>query len=282
MTFLSKGLPNTDPDRFIMSDMSVPVLPDTSSSYSLSRPPLQPPILLPWPDCYHSTQTRTQCRVRNDVTIGGDWPKPTYQLNSHDQILLDRKYYNARRKVLERGQASGCRCCERSVRGAQRIFDYPTCLLCARCRKPRSISECSHPACDARSEHSHPANEIESRYSHCAGDAATEYLHSISQAGANYVPETTPSTASFIRSLFSKLLPCLPCLQRNLHDDDDLASISLSDPIRSHLIFGVRPPDALPVKVVLDDPESSIKAKQINYLWDFFKEMRKTQIKYPS
>ncbi|SJL13424.1 uncharacterized protein ARMOST_16867 [Armillaria ostoyae] len=88
----------------------------------------------------------------------------------------------------------------------------------------------------------------------------------------------TPSTASFIRSLFSKLLPRLPCLQTNFHDGDDLASISLSDPTFPPT-FGACPPDTLPFKVVLDDPESSMKAKQINYPWDLSKEMRKTQIK---
>ncbi len=145
----------------------------------------------------------------------------------------------------------------------------------------RSISECSHPACDARSEHSRSANEIESQYSRCAGDAATEYSHSISHAGANYVPEMTPSTAFFIRSLFSKLLPYLPCLQTNFHDDNGLASISLSHLIWSHPIFGARPPDTLSVIVVLDDLES-IKVKQVNYPWDFFREMCTTQMKYAS
>ncbi|KAK0214656.1 hypothetical protein EDD85DRAFT_798899 [Armillaria nabsnona] len=51
--------------------------------------------------------TRMQCRIQNDVTVGGDWPEPTYQSNSHNQILPDRKYYYTadynRRKVLERG-----------------------------------------------------------------------------------------------------------------------------------------------------------------------------------
>lgn len=274
---------NTDPDRFITSETSVPVLPNTSSSYSLSRPPLEPPISLPSSDCYRSTQTRTQCRVRNDVTIGGDWPEPMYQLNSHDLFLLDRKHYNAadhnRRKVLERGpgvvnyQLEECK--------GSSVTLPPSSVHDAENQHCRSISECSHPACDARSEHSRSANEIESQYSRCAGDAATEYSHSISHAGANYVPEMTPSTASFIRSLFSKLLPYLPCLQTNFHDDNGLASISLSHLIWSHPIFGARPPDTLSVIVVLDDLES-IKVKQVNYPWDVFKEMRTTQMKYAS
>ncbi|PBK76409.1 hypothetical protein ARMSODRAFT_969126 [Armillaria solidipes] len=64
-------------------------------------------------------------------------------------------------------------------------------------------------------------------------------------------------------------------LRTNFHDGDDLALNSLSDPIFPP-IFGACPPDTLPVKVVLDDRESSIKAKQINYPWDLFKKMRKT------
>ncbi len=277
MTLLSKGLPNADPDRFITSDMSVPVLPNSSSSSSQSRPPLEPLTPLPWPDCYHPTQARTRCRVRNDVTIGGDWPEPKYRLNSHDQILLDRKYYNAdynRREVLKRGQEPP------QVPTDAHVVNHQSdeCKISvtlplsaehdAKSQHCRSISECSHP-CEAGSEHSVNTSEVESQHSRSVGDAETECSHSISQA-----PETTPSTASFFRSLFSKLLPCLPCLRADFHDDDDddVASISPSDPIWSHPIFGARPPDTLPVMVVLDDLES-IKAEQINDPWDFFREI---------
>ena len=137
---------NTNHDRFITSEMSVPVLPNTSSSYSQSQPPLP----LPSSDCYRSTQTRTQCRVRNDVTVGGDWPEPTYQPNSHDQILPDRKYYDAadynRRKVLERGpgvvnyQLEECK--------GSSVTLPPSSVRDAENQHCRSISECSHPACD--------------------------------------------------------------------------------------------------------------------------------------
>ncbi|KAK0184636.1 hypothetical protein F5146DRAFT_232112 [Armillaria mellea] len=104
MTLLSKGLPKDDPHHFITSDMSVPVLPNTSNP--LSRPPLEPSTPLPWPNCYHPTQSRTQCRVLNDVVIGGGWPKPKYGLSSHDQVLLDGNYFDEdsdRRELLKTG-----------------------------------------------------------------------------------------------------------------------------------------------------------------------------------
>ncbi|KAK0500910.1 hypothetical protein EDD18DRAFT_1146530 [Armillaria luteobubalina] len=278
MTLLSKGLPSADPERFITSDMSVPVLPNSSSSCSPLRPPLGPLLPLPWPDCYHPTQARTRCRVRNDVTIDGEWPEPKYRFHSHDQILLDRKYYNAdsnRREVLKRGQEPP------QVSTDADVTDHQS----DECKTPvtlppsehetsqhcRSISECSHP-CEAESERFDNACEVESQHSRSAGDAGTEYSHSISQASQSHAPKTTSSAASFLRSLFSKLLPCLPCLRADFHNDDDVASISPSDPIWSHPIFGARPPDTLPVMVVLDNLES-IEVEQINDPWDFFKEI---------
>ncbi|KAK0224598.1 hypothetical protein EDD85DRAFT_233768 [Armillaria nabsnona] len=278
MTLLSKGLPNAHPDRFITSDMSVPVLPNSSSSSSQSRPPLEPLIPLPWPDCYHPTQARTRCRVRNDVTIGGDWPEPKYRLNSHDQILLDRKYYNAdsnRREVLKRGQgppqvSTAADVVNHQSDECKTLVTLPLSEHDAESQHCRSISECSHPS-DAGSEHSDNTSEVESQHSRSAGDAETEYSHSISQVSESHAPETTSSAASFFRSLFSNLLPCLPCLRGDFHDDD-VTSISPSDPIWSHPIFGARPPDTLPVMVVLEDLES-IKAEQINDPWDFFKEI---------
>ncbi|KAK0430879.1 hypothetical protein EV421DRAFT_1912421 [Armillaria borealis] len=282
ITLLSKGLHNADPDRFIASDMSVPVLPNSSSSCSQSRPPLEPLIPLPWPDCYHPTQARTRCRVRNDVTIGGDWPEPKYRLNSHDQILLDRKYYKAdsnRREVLKRGQEHPHVSTDADVVNHQ--SDECKTLVTlplsaehdAKSQHCCSISECSHP-CEAGSEHSDNTSEVKSQHSRSTDDAEIEYSHSISQASQSHAPETTPSTASFFRSLFSKLIPRL---RADFHDDDDdggVASISASDPIWSHPIFGVRPPDTLPVIVVLDDFEEIDALKRIE---DNFKEQMKAK-----
>ncbi|KAK0209131.1 hypothetical protein DFS33DRAFT_1380606 [Desarmillaria ectypa] len=47
-------------------------------------------------------------------------------------------------------------------------------------------------------------------------------------------------------------------------------SIPLSDLDWFHPIFGVRPPNIMPVIVISDDLES---ADQINDLWDFFPEL---------
>ncbi len=178
---------NTDHDRFITS-AQVPQAHIRSRNHrylSLCR--------------IVTTQRRqgrsVACRTTSPLAEIGLSPRTNR--NSHGQILLDRKYYNAdhnRRKVIERGpgvvndQLAECK-------------GFSVTLLLSSVRDAenqdcRSIGECSRPACDAPSEHSHLANEVESECSLCAGDAATEYSHSISQAGANYVPETTPSTAS--------------------------------------------------------------------------------------
>ncbi|KAK0217705.1 hypothetical protein EDD85DRAFT_961838 [Armillaria nabsnona] len=186
--------------------MSVPVLPSTSSSHSQSQPPLP----LPLSNCYHSMQTRTQYRVRNDVTVGGDWPEPTYQPNSHDQILPDRKYYDAadynRRKVLERGpgvvndQLEECK-------------GFSVTLLLSSVRDAEnkdccSISERYHPACDlyARSEHSRSANEVETKPARVIprDDTFHSVLHWVAIRKA--------------ASIFTRLLT-------DFHDDSDAAAI---------------------------------------------------------
>ncbi|KAK0461566.1 hypothetical protein IW261DRAFT_204470, partial [Armillaria novae-zelandiae] len=64
MTLVSQGLPNGQPDRFILPDMAVPIFPNNFNP--LSRPPLNPTQPLPWPDCYHPTLTATHCHIRND------------------------------------------------------------------------------------------------------------------------------------------------------------------------------------------------------------------------
>ncbi|KAK0474086.1 hypothetical protein IW261DRAFT_1610705 [Armillaria novae-zelandiae] len=60
MTLVSQGLPDGHPDRFILPDMAVPILPNNFNP--LSRPPLNPTQPLPWPDCYHPTLTATHCQ----------------------------------------------------------------------------------------------------------------------------------------------------------------------------------------------------------------------------
>ncbi len=85
----------------------------------------------------------------------------------------------------------------------------------------RSISECSHLACDARSEHSHPASEVHTQHPHSAGNAETKYSHSYSEASESHASEATPYATSFLRSPFAKLLPRIPCFLTDFHDDDD-------------------------------------------------------------
>ncbi|KAK0234056.1 hypothetical protein IW262DRAFT_1477455 [Armillaria fumosa] len=87
MTLPSQGLSTGQPDRSILSDMAVAVLPNTSNP--LSRPPLNPTVPLPWPDCFHPTQAMTRCRIRNDFTIGNPWPNPKYQLETENGLPED-------------------------------------------------------------------------------------------------------------------------------------------------------------------------------------------------
>ncbi len=68
VTLVSQGLPNSDPDRFILPDMSAPILPNVS--HPLSRLPMKRSNPLPWSDCYHPTQAMTRCRIKNDTNIG--------------------------------------------------------------------------------------------------------------------------------------------------------------------------------------------------------------------
>lgn len=49
-------------ERFMTSDMCVPVLPNTAH-HPLDRSPLQPTVPLPWPDCYHSSLDTAYVRV---------------------------------------------------------------------------------------------------------------------------------------------------------------------------------------------------------------------------
>ncbi|KAK0224580.1 hypothetical protein EDD85DRAFT_858294 [Armillaria nabsnona] len=125
----------------------------------------------------------------------------------------------------------GCRCCEQSP------YVFPLC----------TVQKSS--TCDVGSKHSHPASEVYTQYSHSAGDAETECSYSISEASESHAPKATPSATSFFRSLLAKLLPCLPCLWADLHDDNAVTSVSASDPAWSHPIFSARAPDTSPVRI---------------------------------
>ncbi len=257
MTLLSKGLPKDDPDRFITSDMSVPVLPNTSNP--LSRPPLEPSMPLPWPDCYHPTQSRTQCRVFNDVVIGGAWPEPKYGLSSHDQVLLDGDYFDEdsdRREFLKTDKKP----LSDSSIGDNVAAERKTLERDTESQYCQSVSE-------GASQLSLP---VGSRDSCSVLDAESQHSNEASQSHDTQPAPATVST--FILSFLSKLLPCIPCLRADIDDHEEVASISPSDPIWSHPVFGTRPPGTMPVITVLDNLET-IKPEQINDPWDFFREL---------
>ncbi|KAK0224626.1 hypothetical protein EDD85DRAFT_981469 [Armillaria nabsnona] len=230
-TLLSKGLPKDDPDRSITSDMSVPVLPNISNP--LSQPPLEPSTPLPWPDCYHPTQSRTQCRVLNDIVIGGAWPEPKELLKTDKKPSSNSSLGEnvaAERETLERDTES--QYCQSVSEGASQL-------------SPLVGSRDSCSVLDAESQHSNEASQ-------------------------SHVTQPAPATVStFILSFLSKLLPCIPCLRADIGDHEEVASISPSDPIWSHPVFGTRPPDTMPIITVLDNLEA-IKPEQINDPWDLF------------
>ncbi|KAK0224569.1 hypothetical protein EDD85DRAFT_232724 [Armillaria nabsnona] len=136
----------------------------------------------------------------------------------------------------------GCRCCEQSP------YVFPLCTMqTSSTTVPSANALIQHVI--AGSGHSHPASEVCTQHSHSAGSAETEYSYSISEASESHAPEATPSATSFFRSLLAKLLPCLPCLWADLHDDNAVTSVSASDPAWSHPIFGARAPDTSPVRI---------------------------------
>ncbi len=239
MTLVSQGLSYGQPDRFILPDMAVPILPNNSNP--LSRPPLNPTLPLPWPDCYHPTLTATHCRVRNDLTVGDQWPDPKYQLK-HEERLLEIYHFQdvARRDALRNDQenllAEDAAC---DVEDAQ--------------PDERQASTATLPP---PSEH-----DAESQY-----DGSVH--KTIEASGAPSIVSKRPSKLSaFLRSVLGKVLRWIPCLRPELDNyDRDLSD----DPLQGFNLFGATPPDAMPVIEVIEDIES---VKQINDPWNFFREL---------
>ncbi|KAK0224640.1 hypothetical protein EDD85DRAFT_940960 [Armillaria nabsnona] len=240
MTLVSQGLSDGQPDRFILSDMAVPILPNNSNP--LSRPPLNPTLPLPWPDCYHPTLTATHCRVRNDLTVGDLWPDPKYQLK-HEERLLEIYHFQdvARRDTLRNEQEAlmGDAACD--VEDAQ--------------PDERRSSTVSLPL---PSEHD---DDDDSLY-----DGSVH--KTIEASGAPSIASKHPSKLSgFLRSVLGKVLRCIPCLHPDLENyDRDLSD----DPLQGFNLFGATPPDTMPVIEVIEDIES---VKQINDPWNFFREL---------
>ncbi|KAK0234009.1 hypothetical protein IW262DRAFT_127323 [Armillaria fumosa] len=241
MALLSNCLPKDDPDRFITSDMSVPVLPNTSSP--LSRPPLKPSTPLPWPDCYHPTQSRTQCRVLNDVVIGGGWPKSKYGLSSHDQDLFDGQYFDEdsyRGELLKTDKnSSNDSSIDDNVAAERETLERDT-----------DSQHCESVSAGA----SQLSLSVGTRDSCSVLDAESQHSNKASQSHITQPPPVTVSTS--ILSFLSKLLSCMSCLRADIDVHEEVASISPSDPIWSHPIFGTRPPDTILVIAVLDNLEA--------------------------
>ncbi len=234
MTLLSQGLSPGQPDRFILPDMAVAVLPNTSNP--LSRAPLNPTVPLPWPDCFHPTQATTRCRIRNDFTIGNPWPNPKYQLETEDGLLEDYCWEDAERK-----------------QALQEEHQPLTEDDCATEDHPDE-REASMVTLPLPSEHD--GESLQSRPASIVDDTLP-------------VPSSWFSKVSkLFRGLIKKVSHCVPCIRTRL-DDDDVKDFS-DDPIWGISLFGTLPPDTMPVIDVSDDLES---VKQINDPWDFFREL---------
>ncbi|KAK0461573.1 hypothetical protein IW261DRAFT_1428314 [Armillaria novae-zelandiae] len=177
MTLVSQGLPNDQPDRFILLDMAVPILPNNFNP--LSRPPLNPTQPLSWPDCYHPTLTATHCRIRNDLTAGDPWPHPKYQLRHRERLLEKRHFQDvARRDTLRKEQEP---------------------LLAADNRQASTVT------LHLPSEH-----DAESQY-----DGSVHKTIGTSRA-PSIVSKRPTKMSDFLRSVLGKFLRCIPCLRPDL------------------------------------------------------------------
>ncbi|PBL00102.1 hypothetical protein ARMGADRAFT_1006359 [Armillaria gallica] len=238
MTLVSQGLSDGQPDRFILPDMAVPILPNNSNP--LSRPPLNPTLPLPWPDCYHPTLTATHCRVRNDLTVGDQWPDPKYQLK-HEERLLEIYHFQdvARRDALRNEQEALLAGDAGDVEDAQ--------------SDEHQASTVTLPLPSER--------DAESQY-----DGSVH--KTIEASGAPSIVSKRPSKLPvFLRLVLGKVLRWIPCLHPDLENyNGDLSD----DPLQGFNLFGATPPDTMPVIEVIEDIES---VKQINDPWNFFREL---------
>lgn len=243
VTLVSQGLPNSEPDRLILLDMSAPILPNTS--HPLSRSPMKPSPPLPWSDCYHPTQAMTRYRIRNDTNLGDSWPEPKYKLDVPDRLRLSQQYFNEdadRRDVLRKEQIP------ESASGT--IEDDVTLDKPDECQ----VDTGSHSFCDIQSLQ--PTTEPENQ-------------HSGETCEAQQKQPFAPS--SFFRSIFRKVLPCIPCLRADFEDDDDDNASMLSfDPVVALSIFSRPSTDLKPVILISNNLEF---IERINDPWEFFHEL---------
>ncbi|KAK0234058.1 hypothetical protein IW262DRAFT_1452607 [Armillaria fumosa] len=242
VTLVSQGLPNSDPDRFILPDMSAPILPNTS--HPLSRSPMKPSNPLPWLDCYHPTQAMTRCRIRNDTNIGDSWPEPKYKLNVSDRLRLSQQYFNEdadRRDILQKEQIPES--------GPDTIEDDVALNRPDECQ----VDTGSHSLCDTQSLR--PTTEAENQHSGETCEAQ---------------PKPPFTLSSFFRSILRKVLPCIPCLRADFDDDDDNASTLSFDPVVALSMFSRPSTDLKPVILISNNLES---IERINDPWEFFREL---------
>ena len=89
---LRQGPTPKDNKRFIETDMCIAVLPNTATPQE--RPPLQPTVPLPWPDCYHSSFDKVIVRVVNrraHTTGAVELPSEEMKHQIYSQILDQRR-----------------------------------------------------------------------------------------------------------------------------------------------------------------------------------------------
>ncbi|KAK0466067.1 uncharacterized protein EV420DRAFT_1636672 [Desarmillaria tabescens] len=255
VTLVSQGLPNSDLDRFILPEMSAPILPNTS--HPLLRPPMKPSNPLPWSGCYHPTQAMTRCRIRNDTNIGDSWPEPKYKLNVPDRLRLSQQYFNEdadRRTALQR---------EKTPASVPDGVEDDASL-----GQPdeRQASAVNSPPPLAQETESHSIWGVDTKSLQSA--AEVENRHFGEANGAQR--KGSLNVSSFLRSAFEKVLPCIPRLRTGLYDDDDNVSTLSFDPAVALSMFSRPSTDLSPVIVVSNHLES---VQQINDPWDFFREL---------
>ncbi|KAK0184642.1 hypothetical protein F5146DRAFT_1145151 [Armillaria mellea] len=91
INLLSSPISGTEYVSVALTLVSKAILLNTSNS--LSQPPLEPSVPLPWPDCFHPTQSMMTCRIKNDIILGKPWPPPKCHIDGHAQNLLGRTYF---------------------------------------------------------------------------------------------------------------------------------------------------------------------------------------------
>ncbi|KAK0209151.1 hypothetical protein DFS33DRAFT_1451874 [Desarmillaria ectypa] len=251
-TLVSQGLPNGDLGRFITSDMSVPIFPNTCNP--VPRPPMRPSNPLPWSDCYHPTQATIKCRIQNDTNIGDPWPEPKHKLDVAADRLRLAQYFSEdadRRDVLRLEQdvlSSGGGAAGRPFSGNQ--------------TDEHRISDDTFPVWFEQDE---CCQSGRGGISYPAGIGSEDGQTRLSTASRKHF-----TVSSFLRRLFAKF-PRLSHSPADPYDDgDDISTLSFDQVVATDGISRRSPTDSMPVVIVSNDLES---VQQVNDPWDFFREL---------